>query len=361
MKTGFKLSFLATVFIGGFFFQASGQLSCQASPGTINRPTPKFGFNTNGHIPPDIPFVGWSGANWTQQWFVDSTIYLNPEILRFPGGTNASHWDWKTGWFIPGYQPPGTPLMIRSDEFKPGLLGCNGEGLFVMNLETSNVQYEMDGVRHADSIGLNPQLFELGNEHNLNGGATYPLQLMTPTNYSQLAQAYFESVKAEFPASKICAVGGNTLSGPGMGWNDTVLVYIPAINAFAFHVYLTANNADSVFHLNRALAIPFGNPASNTSLSYRYNTAGFASLPVDKEVWVTEFNLEETQLVAVPIIAESWTHLLYVTAMNNFFLSQSNIAMVLNHSLASSASHYASISRQDKHITANAIADETFV
>ncbi|MFM7990595.1 MAG: hypothetical protein ACKPKO_65870, partial [Candidatus Fonsibacter sp.] len=122
-------------------------------------------------MPANFPVgSGNAGANWTQQWFIDSTAYLYPEILRFPGGTNANHYDWQTGKCIPGYCPPsGTPMTIRTDEFKPGVLACNGEGLYVVNMETSNAHYEMDGLRHADSIGLNPKYIELGNEHNLNG------------------------------------------------------------------------------------------------------------------------------------------------------------------------------------------------
>lgn len=328
-----------------------GQQGIQATFGTVNRPTPKFGFNTNGHQPANFP-PGYSGANWTQQWFIDSTIYLYPEVLRFPGGTNSNHWDWQTGWFVPAYQPSGPSLTIRADEFKPALQGCNSEGLYVVNLETSNIQYEMDGLRHTDSLGLNPNLFELGNEHNLNGGSQYPLQLMTPSYYAQLAKIYYDSIMAQFPTAKICVVGGNTPSIAG--WNDTILAYIPSINAFAFHVYLNANNADLAFNVNRALAVPFGPQSNNQSLVYRYNYA-MGSLPTGKEIWVTEFNLLEMPPASTTVIAQTWTHALYNTAMCNFFLSQSNISMILNHTLAGTA-HFESISRQNMKITANALS-----
>lgn len=334
-------------------FNSFAQQSVQATLGVVNRLTPKFGFNTNGHIPANFP-PGYSGANWTQQWFIDSTAYLYPEVLRFPGGTNANHWNWQTGWYFPAYQPPGGPsLTIRTDEFKPGVLGCNGEGMYVVNLETSNVHYEMNGLRHTDSIGLNPKFIELGNEHNLDGGTQFPLQLMTPENYSQLAKLYYDSIISEFPNAKICAVGGNT---PAIRhWIDTVLSYIPSIDAFAFHVYLKADNADLAFNVNRALAIPFGTNSNPLSLLYRYNTSGFNTLPSGKEVWVTEFNLLESSSGVPAVISQTWTHVLYNIAMCNFFLSQSNISMILNHSLAGD-NHFQSISRQNKKITANALS-----
>ncbi len=352
-ETGLPLYLMVAISCAGLSSSSPAQQPSQAFLGTIDRPTPKLGFNTNGHVPPNIP-LGASGANWTQQWFIDSTIYLYPEVLRFPGGTNSNHWDWQTGWFRSGYQPPSTPLTIRVEEFKPGLVGCNAEGLFVVNLETSDVGYEMDGLRHAAALGLKPALFELGNEHNLNGGTSYPLQDMSSSAYAQLAKSYYDSIKAVFPVSKVCAVGGNT--GPHPNWHSDILQAIPGIDAFAFHVYLTANNADLVFDVNRALAIPFGSASNNTTLPFRYNAAGFSLLPATKEVWVTEYNLEETQIASTPVIAKTWTHTLYMTAMNHFFLSQPNVTMMLNHSLAASATHYESISKTDKHITANALS-----
>jgi len=322
------------------------------SIGTINRPTPKFGFNGTANVAPK-PSMGIIGANWTQQQFIDSVAVLYPEIIRFPGGTNANHWDWQTGWFRPGY-PSGIPLTLRANEFKPALNACSAEGLFVVNIETSNVNYEMDGLRYTDSLGLNPGLFELGNEHNLDGDTTFPLQLMTPTFYSQLAKTYYDSIKVQFPLAKICVVGGNTGGAPH--WHDTLLQYIPAIDAFAFHVYLTANNADLAFNVNRALAIPFGSITNNKTLAYRYNKAGFDSLPINKEVWVTEYNLQENQIASTPVIAGTWTHLLYNTAFNNFLLSQANITMIINHAIAGGATYYESISKLDNHITANGVS-----
>lgn len=356
-KSILQLYLSLTFFLTAFCLSTHAQQIVTGSIGTINRPTPKFGFNGTGYIPPkpnSDPALNIIGANWSQQSFIDSVAILAPEIIRFPGGTNSNHWDWKTGWYKPGYEPSPTALTLRADEFKQGLIASNAEGLFVMNLETSNANYEMNGARYADSLGLNPVLFELGNEHNLNGGTAFPNQLMTPSFYSQLAKTYYDSIKAEFPLSKVCVVGANTNGAPG--WNDTLLLHIPSIDAFAFHVYLTANNADLAFNVNRALAIPFGNITNNLALAYRFNKAGFDSLPVSKEVWVTEYNLEETQIASTPVLAGTWTHLLYNTAFNHFLISKTNVTMILNHALAAAATHYESISKFDNHLTANGIS-----
>lgn len=334
----------------GFYLS---QQTIQVTLGNVNRATPKIGFNTNGHMPANFP-AGYLGANWSQQSFIDSMTTLNPAVLRFPGGTNANHWDWETGWYMPGYEPPFAPLTIRPEEFQVGLNHVpQAEGLYVMNLETSTVNHEMDGLRHMNSLGLNPFMIELGNEHNLSNPGL-PLQFMTSQGYAQLAKTFYDSVKAINPLSKVCVVGSNTNQRPN--WNSDILAINPSIEAFAWHAYLNANNADLVFDVNRSLAEAFGDINHNGSLAFRYNTGGFGNLPPDKEVWVTEYNLWETQLTSLPVIAESWTHALYLTAMHHYFLGQSNVTMFLNHSLTSIDTWHQSISREDQHITANGVA-----
>lgn len=200
MKINYLKLSIVIYFYGSFLSTLAQQQTVAVSFGTVNRATPKFGFNATGVMPANVP-PGSSGANWSQQWFVDSVITLNPEILRFPGGTNANHWDWKTGWFMPPYQPPTTPMVIKTDQLKPALLGCKAQGIFVVNMEMSTPHYEMDGLRHADSLGLTPTLFELGNEHNLDGETAYPNQDMSSKAYASLAKVYYDSIKAVFPTS----------------------------------------------------------------------------------------------------------------------------------------------------------------
>ncbi len=335
-----------------FPLNIEAQQNIQASIGAINRPTPKIGFNSNGHMPANFP-VGNLGANWTQPEFINNTAFLNPGVLRYPGGTNANHWDWQTGWYKPGYQPPFPALSIRVDEFKNGLDASASEGLYVLNTETSTATYEMDGLRHIVSLGMNPIMFELGNEHNLSN-SNYPLQFMSSTNYALIAKAYSDSIKANIPNAKVCVVGSNTGQRPN--WHSDILSQLPSVDAFAWHAYTNANNADLVFDLNRALSVAFGNSSYSGSLANRYQLGGFAALPSDKEVWVTEYNLWETQISSSPVIAGSWAHLLYLNGLNHYFLSNPRVTMFLNHSLASIDPWHESISRQDQHVTANGMA-----
>lgn len=335
MKTKSLLSLFCVVIL--FHFSYTQQI-IQTSIGNINRTTPKIGFNSNGHFP---------SLNWTQQAFIDSTVELNAEVFRYPGGTNANYWDWQTGWWKPPYGPPIIPMTIRPEEFQVGLNATNTDGLFVLNYLTSDVNEQMAGLRHINSLGMNLNYIEIGNEHNLTS-TTDPTQFIPPSIYGQGCVTFCDSIKNTFPNAKICLVGG---APPATSmWHDSILYFNPKMDAFAWHVYPDANNVDLIFDVNRALSIPF------SYLPNRYSAAKFNTLPSNIDVWVTEYNLWETQFSSAPVIAETWTHALYVTAMNNYFLSVPKITMMINHSLASNGKYYQSINDVDHHITANGVA-----
>ena len=37
------------------------------------------------------------GPRWKAPGFIEQVKLLHPQIIRYPGGTVASYWDWKTG------------------------------------------------------------------------------------------------------------------------------------------------------------------------------------------------------------------------------------------------------------------------
>lgn len=41
------------------------------------------------------------GTWWTDTSFINLVDDMNPDIVRYPGGTQANYWDWSTGQFIP--------------------------------------------------------------------------------------------------------------------------------------------------------------------------------------------------------------------------------------------------------------------
>ncbi len=322
-----------------------GPTALVATLSGTERDTPLIGFNTNAHH---------SVANWTLGWFRDSTSVLLPAVLRYPGGTTANHWDWQTGWFtadsttpptFANIQPQGT---IRAEELEPGLGAAGAEALLVLNIQHSTLAYQLEGLAHADAVGVPVTLVELGNEHNLSISS----QFMPPGVYAARVRTWADSIRARYPAAKIGAVGGEPPAQ--QGWHDSIFARSPALDALAFHVYLGAGNADGVFNAERALSYPF---ATNGGLLDRYSDSGFDAAPVppDLEVWATEYNLGEVLAGASKQHADTWTHALYVSAMSHLLMTLPRVTMLVNHNLTNTLD-FAAIDPQTRRITANGAA-----
>lgn len=48
-----------------------------------------------------------------------------------------------------------------------GIDACNATPLFVLNFQYSTIGYEIQGLKHAQDLGLPVKFLEIGNEHNL--------------------------------------------------------------------------------------------------------------------------------------------------------------------------------------------------
>lgn len=309
------------------------------------RTTPLIGLNTNAHH---------SVANWTLPWFRAATASLLPAVLRYPGGTTANHWDWQTGWFQAAATTPAqfaniTPKgTIRADEFQLGLTQADAEALLVINVQHSTLQYEMQGLAHAEAVGVPIHLVELGNEHNIASS----FQAMPPETYAANVADWSQAIRAAWPGVRICAVGGAPPNNPG--WHDAIFARTPAIDALAFHIYLGAGNGDGIFDAARALSIPF---AANGGVLDRYAKSGFddPAVPTGIEVWVTEYNLGEVLAGATKQHADTWTHALYVSAMSHLLMTIPRVTMLVNHNLTNTLD-FAAIDPNTQRITANGVA-----
>lgn len=309
------------------------------------RATPLIGFNTNAFH---------ATANWTMAWFRDATASLNPAVLRYPGGTVANYWDWQSGWFqnsptTPPANAQETPRgTIRADEFRLGLAAAGATPLLVVNIQNSTLSYELQGLAHAQGVGVPVQRVELGNEHN----NSTTVQGIPADTYAGRVKVWADSIRAAYPGVKICAVGGALPMNPT--WHTSMFSRSPAIDALAFHFYLGAGNTDGVFNPTRALSVPF---AANGGVLYQYARGGFNDpvVPGNIEIWVTEYNLGEVLAGAALQHADTWTHALYVSAMSHLLLTLPRVTMLVNHNLTN-VLDFAAIDPASHRITANGIA-----
>jgi len=304
------------------------------------RATPLIGMNTNAHH---------TVANWMLPDFVDSVASLNSAILRYPGGTVSNHWDWQTGWF---QNSPCTPPNLANinpvgsatpAEFKVGLDASQASALMVVNVQCSDINYQLQGLAHAESVGIPIDYVELGNEHNL----TISSQFISPSVYDPIVAEWADSIKTYYPNSKICAVGSEPPSQ--QQWHDSIFIFQPDIDALSFHIYLGAGNSDGFFNTRRALSVPFN------QLLTRYTQSHFNEAPANVEVWATEYNLGELLNGTIAQHRDTWTHGLYFSVMSHLMLQVPRITMLINHNLTNQLD-FAAIDPNTHRITANGVA-----
>lgn len=121
--------------------------------------------------------------------FVPAVRRIGPHYLRFPGGTVANYYNWRTGQldvartqnpsiyrkFLVDFAVPSSrrlhPDGVLYDDFHAMATATGAGIIFLPNLETSSVENETARLADMHSKGLVPRHIELGNEfhHGLLG------------------------------------------------------------------------------------------------------------------------------------------------------------------------------------------------
>lgn len=196
-------------------------------------------------------FLGYNavpiqGATWSNANLVKAAQELSVELLRYPGGTIANYWDWNTGWFLPDAQPGFlklSPLPYRLQDLQTVAQVTGANPIYVLNMLTSTLDYQLEMLRSAKAIGLPVQLIELGNEFYLpqkDNVAKFP----TGQDYAKLCNTWIPAIQSEFPDAKIGIVGESPdpnlpADSRRLSWNQNVLQMVKGANALTLHPYVT--------------------------------------------------------------------------------------------------------------------------
>ncbi|MBK9285956.1 MAG: T9SS type A sorting domain-containing protein [Sphingobacteriaceae bacterium] len=325
MKIKITTSALLVLFTCFEFFSQTG---INATLNTYKRKTPIIGFNGNAFR---------CTSTWTVNTWLDTVKTLNSAMFRYPGGTNANHFDWQTGyWQVAQTTPTWVANLtctasVKADELLIGLNACQAKALMILNFQHSNVTYQIQGLNYALSKGIAIEHIELGNEHNI------PIdtqQYIPATTYATNAKIWADSLKTHFPNSKICLVGGaSTNTGSVIhGWHDSIFIKNPNIDALSFHLYMGCGNSDNLFNTKRALSIPFH---SSLGVANRFLQGKFTQsvVPSNIEIWVTEYNMSEPLFGTPMQHAGTWTHGLYISALSHLLLKENKITMLIDHNV----------------------------
>lgn len=142
------------------------------------RPLPERMFGFNAPVPYDIPHE--------DPLFAPAVARLEPHYLRFPGGTVANYFDWRSGqlsvprvergasiyrtFLVQRGEPASRrlhPNGVTIEQFAALAKTAGAEIVFVPNLESSTVAEQAAWFEHMHALGIVPRQIELGNEFYL--------------------------------------------------------------------------------------------------------------------------------------------------------------------------------------------------
>lgn len=157
--------------------------------------------------------------------FGETVATLHPGNLRWPGGSVANFFDWRSGQlvvpvegeasmyrrFMANMAGPSTrmhPNGSHAKEFKAAADAAGAELVWVANLESSSVEEQVEWARDMRAAGVAPPFLELGNEF-------YLALLEDPTSRARfpdwettnaLSREYAEALRPELPeGAKVAA------------------------------------------------------------------------------------------------------------------------------------------------------------
>jgi hypothetical protein len=313
------------------------------------------------------------GPSWNEPGFAGRVRELNPSVIRYPGGTVASYWDWKKGSI-------DATLPIRNswrniEEVVPNRLedlkyACDQTGavpLFVLNMVHGTLQGQLNMLAHARGIGLPVRYVELDNELYL-GDEDYVKRFPTGANYGREANQWIAALKKNYPGVKVAVVGyasresGVNPKKPNanrtQNWNRDVLSVIRQADAMTFHLYggsglnflgSVGGNEDSeerAEQLQRKFSEPRAPDFVLTASMMRWATAevyDYRILPDGMKAWITEYNLFEKE----GVVAGTWAHGLYALLLSMQFMNEQRTEMICYHNLSTSAQFAAIFNSSD--------------
>ncbi len=285
------------------------------------------GFNTN---------MMSGDYGYLDEDFVALTKVLQPQTLRFPGGTVGNFYHWKTEGFIrdemettlsPQLNKRNRGNFVRLQKRRNGIISfddfmrlCQGldiAPIVMVNLWTGSPEESAEWVRYAKNKGYNVKYWELGNEHYL---PHYANKFPTAKIYMREARQHALAMKAVDPNIKVsvCASPvafhkeGFLIRTPQRKWDEGLAnLNTPSASSWydAFSVHVYAYKATRNVDIEQMRGYLFGWIHHDFDQAMEY----YQTLFPDKEMWITEWN------IANPAnrVANTQLHAMYA---GNFFL-----------------------------------------
>jgi len=305
-----------------------------------------IGFNRRS----DSPSAG--APFWTDASFKTLLATMNPDIVRYPGGTQANYWDWSTGQFIPNSgKSMGQKEIVPISDFVNGL-PARTKIVFVTNMArptpatgvdvnaseeilksdatlSAKITDYLNALATFDAQGKLPFAVELGNEyyfgneesgifHIVESGGKYYSGWDTANNapyehndkkdatetnakfYVSQCKEIVNQIKATYPTMKFALTATKGGSTSRERWNNTIydeLANNPDFSTLKNDIYALTQHH---YITTRYPTDPSGvNPITNNTeavaaiaegISYpRDKQADYDNSPSQYKIWLTEY------------------------------------------------------------------------
>lgn len=307
------------------------------SPQPVNGPSTPVGTVTSGlgtvrQISPY--FLGYNNVpihspSWDNPDVVKAATQMKPGTLRYPGGTVANYWDWRSGWFVPRALSSflSAPRSIyRLQELQIVVQATGAIPIYVLNMLTSDLNTQLEMLRTAKRMGLPVQFVELGNEFYLRSPDDYIAKFPTGADYGKMATTWIQAIRSQFPDVQIAAVGGVPVASPSddprkANWTNDLLQHLQGADALTWHPYTSLKQGTITPSAPSDIGVQLYNMVSDRWQQFENGTQ---SLPANMKLWITEFNFVDPSKQ----VFYKWIDGIFAARMSLNFLAEERTELV---------------------------------
>ena len=312
-----------------------------------------FGYNTGAVQPPD----NITNLMWSVSEFYDVLTGNGVNVIRYPGGTKGTYWDWKAGTFVTQTEYPRIPWNLTgltttpssTLDFYTNFATTYGvDTIFMVNDYLRSVADQVDFLVSAQTNGLAINFIEIGQEYYLGPGADFfpdvggfIAKFPTSANYATYSIPWIDSMKTSFPSASICIVGCIE-SGPATSrrrtWNRGLcnILANPATNptsvypdAISFHSYVEPGPTSypNIETWGLTTLISEISDIISSIDNFNNNWSGVSVV----NIWISEFGVIDRYSA----ISGTWMQGLYLVSFLMRITEINQVVVAINNSLFS--------------------------
>jgi hypothetical protein len=231
---------------------------------------------------------------------------LQPQVLRYPGGTVTHSWDWRKGVI----ETRNSKSVHMVEEIKTLSDLTKAQFIIVLDILNKSLEDQIKMLLAIQKTGVPINYIELGNELYAQD-KEYKKILPTGKDYADKVNQWLPELRKQFPKAKIAALLLGRQVKPSnsrmFNWNREVVDgTLAKVDAFTYHIYI---NENSTFAQEREEFI---------TVTKNANTQ-------NKALWITEYGNKQDKNNA--------SYYTELSALADFVETFPNVTLSLNHQI----------------------------